>query len=423
MKIAVVGTGISGLSIANLLQDNHEVVLLERHDHAGGLIKCERVHDCLFHRVGGHVFNSRNAKVLEWFWGHFDREKEFVKAKRNAKVYFRQNIIGYPIENYLYLLGEPLVRKVVTELLQLGHTSTPDFRQYPHFESFLQSNFGATLYEIYFQPYNQKIWQTDLSTVSMEWLEGKLPMPNLEEIVQNNILRKEEDGMVHATFYYPREGGSQFIVNRLREGLNIRTGQAVSQIEKSGDRLYVQGEQDVDVLIYTGDIRTIPAYCKQLLHQGGVDVAYLENLRSNGTSNLFCETDDNEISWLYIPESFTKAHRIIYTGNFSHSNNRGSQRKTCVVEFSGKVDYDDMVSESKHLPGNLTPLAYNYEPNSYVIQDNRTRSEISRAKQVLEKENIYLLGRFAEWEYYNMDKAIEAAFAIEKQLEELKCFV
>ena len=27
----------------------------------------------------------------------------------------------------------------------------------------------------------------------------------------------------------------------------------------------------------------------------------------------------------------------------------------------------------------------------------------------LEKQNIYLVWRFAEWEYYNMDKSIESA--------------
>ena len=152
-----------------------------------------------------------------------------------------------------------------------------------------------------------------------------------------------------------------------------------------------------------------------MLEQGGVDVPYLENLRSNGTSNLFCETDENDISWLYIPENFTRAHRIIYTGNFSDTNNRGSKRKTCVVEFSGKVDYDTMTEEIKKLPGNLAPLSYNYEANSYVVQDKYTRKAIADAKNVLEKHNIFLLGRFAEWEYYNMDKAIEAAFSLSEK--------
>lgn len=416
MKVAIIGTGISGLSIAHLLKEKHEVALFEKNSKAGGLIKCERVQDCLFHKVGGHVFNSRNQQVLDWFWSHFDREAEFVSAKRKAKVFFNNAIIGYPIENYIYLFEPALVKKIVAEMLELQKLPKKDPMEYPNFEAFLQGNFGQTLYEAYFKPYNHKIWRTDLSTVSMQWLEGKLPMPNLREIMQSNIIREEEGNMVHASFYYPKENGSQFIVNRLKQGLNIKTDMEVNHIEgTSAHQLLVQGEA-FDKMVYCGDIRQFPAYGKELMNGAGADVAYIEKLRSNGTSNLFCETDDNDISWLYIPENFTKAHRIIYTGNFSDTNNRGSARKTCVVEFSGKVEYEVMVQEIKKLPGNLSPLAYNYEPNSYVIQDHRTRQEIKIAKNALEEKGIYLLGRFAEWEYYNMDKAIEAAFELRDRL-------
>ncbi len=418
MKIAVVGTGISGLSIANMLNKQHEVKLFERAPKAGGLIKCERVQDCLFHKVGGHVFNAKNTEVLDWFWSHFDRENEFVKAKRKAKVFFNNAIIGYPIENYIYLFDKETIKKIIPELLTLQCQPKRSPFEYDNFESFLQNSFGNTLYETYFKPYNRKIWQTDLSTVAMEWLEGKLPMPNIQDIFESNILREEEDNMVHSTFYYPKENGSQFIVDRLKQGLDITTDAEVTEITKNGEQLQLPSGESFDKMIYCGDVRKLPKFCKDILSEAGVDVSAIEQLRSNGTSNLFCETDDNDISWLYIPQDFTKAHRIIYTGNFSDSNNRGSARKTCVVEFSGKVDYDTMVEEIKKLPGNLSPISYNYEPNSYVIQDKQTRKLIQDAKAALKQKNIYLLGRFAEWEYYNMDKAIEASFNLHKEISE-----
>lgn len=413
MEIAVIGSGISGLSIANMLDPDNNVIIFEKDVKTGGLVKCDRVNDCLFHKVGGHVFNSRNEKVLNWFWTHFDRDKEFVNAKRNARVFFNKEIIGYPIENYIYLLDKLTVKNIIGDLLflQKQKALNPDLT-FDNFEEFLKSNFGNTLYEIYFKPYNQKIWRTDLSTVSLEWLEGKLPMPNFGEIILSNIYREEESNMVHSSFYYPKENGSQFIVDRLKQGLNIKSSAQITDIVKSREKLIIDNTE-FDKVIYTGDIRTPPHLIKKLLSDGGIDVNYLENLRSNGTSNLFCETDDNDISWLYIPEDFTKAHRIIYTGNFSETNNRGSDRKTCVVEFSGKVDYETMVEEIKKLPGNLSPIKHNYEPNSYVIQDKATRKVIADSKKVLEQSGIYLLGRFAEWEYYNMDKAIEAAFDLQ----------
>ncbi|NDW09093.1 NAD(P)/FAD-dependent oxidoreductase [Dysgonomonas sp. 520] len=415
MKIAIIGTGISGLSMANLLKDNHKVVLFEKQDRYGGLVKCDIVDSVLFHKVGGHVFNSRNQDVLEWFWSHFNRDEEFIKVKRNSKIFFQNKIIGYPIENYIYNFDKETVTSIVKELTEHEENDKISPFEYPNFEEFLKSNFGETLYNLYFKPYNNKIWRTDLSTVPMQWLEGKLPMPNFQEIMVSNIVREEEDTMVHSSFFYPKKGGSQFIVDRLAQGLDIRTSKEIDRIVKENGKYTVDGESGFDKIVFCGDVRKMPDYMENIVSQK-IDISRLKTLRSNGTSNLLCETDENDYSWLYIPEESTRAHRIIYTGNFAPSNNENRKRKTCVVEFSGKTDYEDMVQEIKKLPGNLSPIHYNYEPNSYVIQSFDTKELILETKDILEEENIYLLGRFAEWEYYNMDKCIESAMYLSEKM-------
>lgn len=413
-KIAIIGAGISGLSAGQILRKNHAVELFDRAPKPGGLVKCDRVNDNLFHRVGGHVFNSRNPKVLDWFWGFFDRDNEFLKAKRNARILLNGKLIGYPLENYLHQLEKPLVSKILDDFLSPQYQPKDPF-SYPNFAEFLKSNFGETLYELYFKPYNEKIWHTDLSHIPLHWLEGKLPMPNLKEMLLSNIVVQEETEMVHATFYYAKEEGSQFIANRLAEGLTIHQNVEVSRIEKRADGYWIGEAGPFDKVVYTGDIRKIASILSGA-EAGKSLSSTLLALPSNGTSNLFCETDPGEISWLYLPDPSIKAHRIIYTGTFAESNNRGSNRHTCVVEFSGDYSYEFMCEEVKKLPGNLTPLAWNREPNSYVLHDPETKSRIEEARQLLKKEHIYLLGRFAEWEYYNMDKAIEAAMALGEEM-------
>lgn len=415
MKIAIIGTGISALSLANILKDKHEVILFEKEKRQGGLIKCDIIDSVLFHKVGGHVFNSKNTKVADWFWSHFNQEAEFLKVNRNAKILFKNQIIGYPIENYIYNFSKDTIDIIIEELLQLSHKEKQSWINYTNFEEFLKDNFGTTLYEIYFKPYNNKIWKVDLSTVPMPWLEGKLPMPNFKEIIVSNITRQEEKSMVHSTFFYPKVGGSQFIVDRLSQDLDIRTGCNITHIEKINNQYVIDKQIGFDSVVYCGDIRKMPDYFEKTL-DGRVDFKKIQKLRSNGTSNLLCETDNNDISWLYIPEEFTSAHRIIYTGNFSPSNNGGKKRKTCVVEFSGNMKYEDMVAEIQKLPGNLSPIKHNYEPNSYIIHDFKTKELIDQTKSILKEKNIHLLGRFAEWEYYNMDKCIEAALNLAETL-------
>lgn len=414
-KIAVIGAGISGLSIARMLQPNHEVTVWEQADKVGGLVKCDRVHDNLFHKVGGHVFNSRNQAVLDWFWAHFDRDKEFIKARRNAKIFIGGKIVGYPIENYLHQLPKETVSNILSDMLALRGTEKAP-AEYPNFEEFLRSNFGETLYNLYFKPYNYKIWHTDLSQVPLAWLEGKLPMPNLQQMLMSNIVREEESTMVHATFFYAKENGSQFIVDRLAEGLDVWTSTPLLSLERQAGQWLLNDTMAYDAVIYCGDVRKLHNIYRSTDSNTKNALDAVAHLPSNGTSNLFCETDVTDISWLYLPDSEIKAHRIIYTGSFTESNNRGSQRSTCVVEFSGNYTYEQMCEEVKKLPGNLKPLDSNHEHNSYIIQQEDTRQRITQLKKITEPDGLYLLGRFAEWEYYNMDAAIEAAMTLANNL-------
>ena len=414
-QIAVIGSGVSGLSAARMLQALGNVTVFEAADKAGGLVKCDRVNDNLFHKVGGHVFNSRRKDVLDWFWGQFDRDNEFLKARRNAKILMGGNVIGYPLENYLFQLPSETVSSILNDMLALKDTNKRP-EEYPNFEEFLRGNFGNTLYELYFRPYNTKIWNTDLSAVPLEWLEGKLPMPNLKQMLMSNIVREEEGDMVHATFFYARENGSQFIVDRLAQGLNIRLSTPVTTIEETENGLLLNGTDTFDTVVFCGDVRKLGSYYTNASETLKADLEAVQNLRSNGTSNLFCECDPTDVSWLYLPGPEIQAHRIIYTGTFSPTNNRGSERLTCVVEFSGKHSYEFMVEQVKVLPGNLKPISFNYEPNSYVVQDPQTRSRIKAIKAETAEKGLYLLGRFAEWEYYNMDKAIEAAMEVTEHL-------
>ncbi len=413
-KIGIIGAGISGISLAKILADKADVTVFEYKQKAGGLISCDRVEDVLYHRVGGHVFNSKNTAVLDWFWQYFDKDAEFIKANRFAKVFLNDILVNYPIEDHVYQLGTEYVNEIVNDFLSIASESKHK-AEIKNFEDFLLNRFGKTLYKLYFEPYNRKIWNTDLKDVPLDWLDGKLPMPTIDKIISNNILRKEEGQMVHATFYYPIYGGSQFIIDRLSEGLDIKCGYKVEKIESRNGVVSVNDEYHFDKLIYTGDVRALSA-----IVQGNDGFKSLEKslsaLKSNGTTNVLCSCDKTELSWLYLPEVKYKAHRIIYTGGFSQTNNGSLPDSSCTVEFSNYASVEEIESELAKLPGNLKMISYNYEVNSYVIQDTDTRELIQEAKDELNKDNIFLLGRFAEWEYNNMDKCIESSMALAETL-------
>lgn len=421
--IGIIGAGITGLTTAQLTHNNYEVTVFEQ-GKKGGLIRCERTKEgYLYHLVGGHVFNSKNKDVLNWFWSHFDKDTEFTKAKRNAKIWINNQYIGYPIENHLAELPKDLAQSIIRELLEVHrkeplHTSFKEIvSAYSDFEDFLIRNFGPTLFKVYFEPYNKKIWKKPLSKITLEWLEGKLPMPNIEEVMLLNILKAEETEMVHSNFYYPRKNGSQFIIDRLSEHINIQENNSIEQIEIADAKIRLNHNFLCDKLIYTGDIRELPRLLKGSIIESLIApfIPDLNKLQANGTTNVLCTTNTTDCSWLYLPDANYMAHRIIYTGNFSDSNNVNLLRKSCVVEFSGQVSEHEAFATIKQLPEELTPIKLHYKKASYIIQDKHTRSLIANIKKVLAPYSIFLLGRFAEWEYYNMDKCIEAAMTLNKE--------
>ena len=413
MKIAIIGAGISGLTMAHLLKDRYDVKIFEKEDSAGGLIKCVRREGSLFHTCGGHIFNSKRQDVLDWFWSKFKREDEFTKADRNSVVFVDKqecngtyDEIPYPIENHMYLFDSDTQHAFIDDLVNIASASQNNVR---NFEDFLKGRFGQTLYNLYFKPYNEKVWRRDLSQVPLSWLEGKLPMPTVAEMIYNNINHVKEKSFVHATFWYEKVGGSQYIVDRLSEGIDIKYNSDIKEIVYDGQQWSVGGEC-FEKVIFCGNVKDMVHMVKGISlgkYQDDID-----RLESHGTTAVFCEIDNNPYSWIYQPSKRHESHRIICTGNFSESNNNpqlSNGRITATVEFTDEIDKETILKNLAKIPLNPKYIDHKYNQYTYPIQDENTRSLIAAMKDDLSQNAFYFTGRFADWEYYNMDVAIGAA--------------
>lgn len=412
MKTAIVGAGISGLTIAQLIKDRDDVTLYESQSRPGGLCKCDYVDGNLFHLSGGHCFNSKDENVIQWFWRFFSHQKKsFSKVKRNAAVCLAdRSEVQYPIENHLYQLPLPLQKAVVKDLLavremQLGEPKT--------FDQFLKQRFGQTLYDVYFEPYNRKIWQKELKDVPLEWLAGKLPMPSVEDILLANFNHEDEEIMVHSSFYVSKCGGSQFLIDHLSKGLNISCDHPVTSIRRVGNKWYIDKEP-YERVIFCGNSTCLADVIT------GLDTSPLQGLHAleyHGTTSVLCYMEQNPYTWIYMPSSEHKSHRIICTGNYWHGNN-ASERLTGIVEFSEKMSRNEIEHQLSLIPYSPQYIAHHYEECTYPMQNSETRKLVEEAKRLLEPNEFYLLGRFAEWEYYNMDAAIGAAINLNERLKQ-----
>ncbi len=356
MDYIVIGGGVSGLSIANILQKSgNKVTVFEKEGQPGGLIRCQHVDGSLFHQTGGHVFNTKREDVLTWFWSFFSRDTQFHKANRNSIIMMDGGKeIPYPIENHLYMLDEKVGQSAIQDFI--NRAINPHFSA-DNFEDFLKKTFGQTLYELYFRPYNEKIWRKSLNDVPLSWLEGKLPMPTVQEVMFNNIFRVKENAFVHSSFFYPNRGGSQFIADTLAHGLDIRYGNMVEHLERRGQGWLVNGEE-ADAVIFCGNVKQLPKMLSGCISLSDYQET-IEDLPSHGTTSVFCEIQENPYSWIYLPVHDYEAHRIICTGNFSPNNN-GKGKMTATIEFTDYINYDEIIGQLARIPLKPRYLTHHY---------------------------------------------------------------
>ena len=230
-------------------------------------------------------------------------------------------------------------------------------------------------------------------------------MPSVIEIIYNNINHVKEKDFVHSTFWYEKKDGSQYIANKLAKELNIIYNSDIKSIRYK-DGLWEIDNKKFDIVVFCGNIKELPYSLK------GFDITSfhtpIQQLEYHGTTSVFCEIDRNPYSWIYLPSEQHESHRIICTGNFSSTNNAYG-KMTATIEFTDEISLESIKDNLQKIPLHPKYLAHHYNQYTYPIQDKHTRKLISDLKQKLAPVNFYFTGRFADWEYYNMDIAIGAA--------------
>ena len=295
--------------------------------------------------------------------------------------------------------------KCVADFLSIAKEN---YLAYDNFEDFLRKRFGNTLFDLYFEPYNKKVWRCPLNEIPISWLEGKLPMPTVTEIIFNNINHVEEKDFVHSTFWYPKQGGSQFFADRLATGITVKYGKSIDKLKYSEGIWHVDSEV-FDIVVFCGNIKQLPT-CVENANFSRFKKK-IDELMYHGTTTVFCEIEKNPYSWIYLPSSEYESHRIICTGNFSETNNAYG-KMTGTIEFTDEISLSDIKDNLQRMPFSPRYITHKYNKYTYPIQTSYTKEMINELKEVMRKDNFYFTGRFADWEYYNMDVAIKAAMIL-----------
>jgi protoporphyrinogen oxidase len=408
-RIGILGAGISGLSMGKLLQqgNNYELEILERDSLIGGIAKTRNIDGATYHPIGGHCFNSKHQEVLDFVFSILPQE-QWHKVERNANIHFEGMDVQYPIEYSIKEIHQRDPELAAT--LAMDFLEAVDTGHYANLEDWFIQKFGKSLAERYFIPYNRKIWNKEPKDMSYEWVADKLPIPNKRGFIES-LINEKKDQMPHSRFYYPNSNNQKSLIDALAEGLPIITDYEIQSIRYSEpDRQWQlnEGERCYDILISTLPLNLLPGLI------AGTPAGVLEhaaNLKFNKVTTMFWSTKGTERTWSYFPGPDTLFHRQIHIGNFFEP-----RQPFTISEAVGERTYEEMLEAGRKDPFLDQPLDYNVSNHAYVVFDENTCASRECIQDYLDSIGLHTLGRFGEWEYYNMDICIRQAIRLKSKI-------
>ncbi|HEX3878710.1 MAG TPA: FAD-dependent oxidoreductase [Bryobacteraceae bacterium] len=307
-----------------------------------------------------------------------------------------------------------------------------------NFEEFIYQVWGAGIAKHFAIPYNRKLWSVPLNEMETSWLGGRVPLPDLEEMIEGALSPSPKPMGPNARFGYPLRGGFQALMDAWTPYLKceLRLGSRVQQVTPAKHTIRLANGE---VLRYNHLISTmpLPTLIRQIGEEAPASIraaaARLRNVSVRcvhigvGRENL------TEKHWIYYPED-TVFHRIFVQGNASpHCNPAGGFGLTCEITYSQykplPCDGDELVERcidecrKVGLIAKDDPILVTAQcdlPYAYVVYDHARAEAVKTIRKWLEERDIILAGRYSEWEYYNSDHAFLAGKRAVERIQELK---
>jgi UDP-galactopyranose mutase len=451
-RTVIIGAGPTGLSAAYHLGEG--AVLLDKNATVGGWCRSIDDHGFTFDHAG-HIMFSNDQYVLKLY--HLLLGDNLHWQNREAWVYSKNVYTRYPFQGALYGLPP----KVITECIvgavearfgaidavpaapcavkpvedccadgsvEVANTAAiaPRKRETQNFEEFIYKVWGKGIAKHFAIPYNKKLWTVPLTEMETSWLGGRVPLPDLEEIIEGALEPVAKPMGPNARFGYPLRGGFQALMEGFLPHIKgkLELGAEAAQLLP---REHVLVMADGSRYRYDHLVSTMPL--PELIKLIGSEAPDEVRAAARGLRHLSVKCVNLGVArenitdkhWVYYPED-TIFHRIFVQGNASpYCNPPGGFGLTCEISYSPwkplPMDgqaliercVDDCIKvtmlrpDDRIITANVVDLPY-----AYVVYDHARAANVATVKDWLARYDIVLAGRYSEWEYYNSDHAFIA---------------
>ena len=375
----IIGAGVAGsVAARELAESGRSVLVLEQRDHIGGNCYDEPdEHGILIHKYGPHIFHTKEKKAYDYLsrftdWYAFGHEVVANVYGKLIPVPFNLNTLHMVYEKEK---GDTLEKKLIetfgmgsrVPILKLREQEDPEIRQIADY-----------VYENIFLHYTMKQWGQTPEEIDPA-VTGRVPVVISYD---NRYFQEPWQGM-------PLHGYTPMFEKMLdHPKIRVETGvDARSRIRLEEDQVILDGEPFCGEVIYTGPVDELFNCCFGRLPYRSLrfDFEYLDQEDYQGHS----------VVNYTVSEDFTRITEFKYlTGQKAPGTTIVREYPFAYTGAEGEIPY-------------------------YSIANEANQALYEKYRALTEKiPNVWLLGRLAEYKYYNIDAMVMKALELTEKIKQ-----
>ena len=366
--VIIIGAGFAGATVANVLANKGKnVLIIDKRDHIGGNAYDYMEEDILIHKYGPHIFHTNSKEVFDYL----SNFTEWYKYEHKVLGHVDNKLVPIPF-NFKSI--EECLPEKAEKLIELLKKDYGDGKKVPIMDLLMNENrdiryLANYIYEHVFKYYTMKQWDMKVEELDSA-VSARVP-----------VNTSYDDRYFNDTYQYmPKEGYTKLIAKMLdNEHIEVLLSTNVTDILKLEDgTVYYNGEVFEGDVYYTGAIDELFEYNHGELPYRSLDLI-LERLN---------KTFQDAATENY-PENDVKFTRITEYKHFMEVEPKGVTYIHTEYPFPYKRN-----GEVGNVP---------YYP---IIKDENQALYETYVKEASKYPKLHLIGRLAEYKYYNMDAIV-----------------
>ncbi len=420
-KIVILGSGIAGISAGyHLKEKGQKSIIYEKDNDWGGLCGNFVIDGFRFDRFVHFSFADN-----EYIKNIFSNSCDFLEHVPYPNNYYKGYWLKHPAQNNLSILSTDEKIKIIIDFINRPIKEVKDIKSY---DEWLRCQYGNYFAEEFPFKYTRKYWGLEAKDLETKWVGIRMSSPSLEEVLKGAFDLQDKCFYYAKIMKYPTTGGYRSILNKCREGLDIRFNKEVIKINtEKKEILFKDGSKEkYDRLISSLPLPEI--------------VKFIDNCPTNilNTANKLHWTCGYQISlgfnkpniakdlWFYIYDEDILSSRV-YSPNLKSPDNvpEGCSSLQAEVFYDCKIKIDKPEDVLNNTITKLIEMKL-FKKEDLIVKDIRFEKyanvtftpDIYENRQIildyLNNKKIESIGRFGKWDYLWSHQAFETGMEVIK---------